>query len=1044
MTVSTDIRSHSYLPGSAMVAEALGFAFMDASDLVVTDQTGAVQDEGTDYEILGDPRSGAAEIRTLRVYGSTAKLTINRVTALVQETLLEAQKPLPAVAIMTELDRGMMIDQELRSDIKNLSARALQVPVGETADVLPGASARAGHWLGFDAEGDVELLDAAGLSEALAPELIDRLPAYVKGDVGPSAMSVGRWDQFHTVTVPDGINLLIIEDSLGTAGGTASFRVRRDPEQVEFRARETAVMNAAVARGQTLGNAQGDLRAAQKYWRRQSANGVWFVECEAEPTSAQFGTPGDGSQSSTNVITGTDVTDNLQQFFNYLLYVRRCNGRISPGLHATGALHFGWGEDFVGGYLQGGGVAYAGSGGFAGTALLQKDWTRPLINIAGGRLVTVRDLALKGPYGKWLADNLLGLRANAPGALADEVDANWHATYMAPSQDNRYNPHTLLTVDAYSGARPTPAAYAANAAYSYGDAVYTGGNVYKCEVAGTSGAASAPAGTGTVLINDGSAQWRWLGAYDAAKPWQWVSYPDIDFTGNRWIAGTGQYNRNNYTSGVPMVRVGFEGAVVPVAIKPCNNALQGDFVRFSRCSFSSFRVAISEGNHQSRNVTTDGCDFGWGHTAYTNQRHGSRSGAGQLLSLNCSYGAAMYIFDLSLSYGGCATFINAYCEAQAMLGVVSSANSGDTGLTFINPRFNFACNPARGRLGRILSNRIGANYVDLTESTYPRQIVFDGGVLSFDGALGLWSSGVIMRGTLIYDYQTGPTALAPNHPLGWMLNATSGGLFLSGLDYTQADQNIRFPLRNCDTGSPTYHQSATRRGYALGGRAYTIPFAVPSVRAASSPAAEELPVPWGTAMILAKSGLTVTQGPGDNEISVVWAGANSSNSADLQGFAPGAAVMDTGSMACGWIRSFDDGTDTAIIRFLDNYKTVGGVNSWFRNPVTSGGNLIFRRSGVYTPDNPVFFDCTDGSGNATNMGNSARVGTALTTDMANGDYVVTDSGTNALFGTTHTATVGTITNGSPGSAVFSNNVATGMGANRRRLAFLRRPRPANV
>lgn len=134
-----------------MVAEALGFVFMDASDLVVTDQDDTVLDMGTDYEILGDARSGNAEIRALRTFGSTEVLTITRVTAMQQQTLLEPQKPLPAVAIMTELDRGIMIGQEISAVLAELGARALRVPAGETIGPIPALEARKGQLLGFDA-----------------------------------------------------------------------------------------------------------------------------------------------------------------------------------------------------------------------------------------------------------------------------------------------------------------------------------------------------------------------------------------------------------------------------------------------------------------------------------------------------------------------------------------------------------------------------------------------------------------------------------------------------------------------------------------------------------------------------------------------------------------------------------------------------------------------------------------------------------------------------------------------------------------------------
>jgi hypothetical protein len=53
--------------------------------------------------------------------------------------------------------------------------------------------------------------------------------------------------------------------------------------------------------------------------------------------------------------------------------------------------------------------------------------------------------------------------------------------------------------------------YQASKAYAVGDNVHTGGNIYRASVAGTSGAASAPTGTGG-SIADGGVTWAWVQA----------------------------------------------------------------------------------------------------------------------------------------------------------------------------------------------------------------------------------------------------------------------------------------------------------------------------------------------------------------------------------------------------------------------------------------------------------------------------------------------------------------------------------------------------
>jgi hypothetical protein len=886
---------------------------------------------------------------------------------------------------------------------------------------------------------------AAFIGSATGASVEARLVA-VEADAESAKYTVGPWSTFHLQDIPNDVRLVQVEDTLGQPNGTASFELRVDSEQTEFTAAMNSIINFAVSRGQVLADAQADMRAAQAMWRKQDANGRWWVECEKDFTLAMAGCPGDGNMSSLNVVTGTLVTQTVQTWINYHIFLKKTR-MIASGRHRVGPLYFGWGDNFNSFSIDGGGTNFDGGANFGGLTFIQDDWRQPIMFISGGRKVSSSHLSLIGPYARHMNTNLLGFTASAPGALDDMVDSNWNMPSLPTTQNNRYNPHGLMAIDAFCGTRPTPVARANATAYVYRDTFHAGGNVYFCERAGTTGTGTAPTGTDpTALYTDGTATFRWLGAYDAGTPHQWTSYPDMPIVGNRWCTGPNQYGRNNYSSDTTFNHCMFRGGTYGAMSTPSNNSLQNDFCRFNNCTFIYNRFSDTSGNDQDRNRMHNGCDFALYHTAHSNSQIGTQRGAQQLVSLGCSYGAGIYIHDLEMGYGGSATFINGYCEAQRRLFLLQQTNSGDTGLRYINCKWDFGSNPARGRVGRTMSLRSFPTNVTTVGTS--RDIRFQGGIVSFYGALSVFVDGVSFDGTLLYDFDTGAITV----PL-WQaqaLQASSGGLFMPSLNYWRhGNQGMRFPLHNVATGVAPGIAAHVQDAYIHSDRTYTIPLAVRSVRPVSSTVEELLAVPHdsGSVTTFAINGTTVTatNGPNPCEISVFVQGASKTGTCDRQGFGPGGLAIHIQTGTCFFIRSFNDTTDTAILVPLDNFRVVSAVRQWVNAPqLANGEQFMFRRSNLYTPARPVFFDCAAASGNMTNMGNSAGVGTNLATDMTNGDYIVTSSELDAMFGAVHTATIGTITNGSPGSAVASNNFATGKGATHRRLPFLRIPAAPNA
>lgn len=156
-----------------MLAESLAGLFaIQASDLVVTDPTGAVQILGTDYEVTGNLRTGTASIRTLRAYTAGVQLTVTRRTQRRQDARLSPTQPLPATKIEAELDRRALIEQEIDARLADLGYRALLVPIGEGGQVLPSQAARTGKFLIGLPDGSIGASSGTGTDNGLRADLL--------------------------------------------------------------------------------------------------------------------------------------------------------------------------------------------------------------------------------------------------------------------------------------------------------------------------------------------------------------------------------------------------------------------------------------------------------------------------------------------------------------------------------------------------------------------------------------------------------------------------------------------------------------------------------------------------------------------------------------------------------------------------------------------------------------------------------------------------------------------------------------------------------
>lgn len=114
----------------------------------------------TDYTVSGVGEASGGNVTTVETYPVLTTLTITRNVPLTQEMDYIENDIFPADSHERNLDKLTMLVQQLVERIE----RAIKAPITDIdPDLeLPGAAARAEKLLGFDADGDPDLVDFPG------------------------------------------------------------------------------------------------------------------------------------------------------------------------------------------------------------------------------------------------------------------------------------------------------------------------------------------------------------------------------------------------------------------------------------------------------------------------------------------------------------------------------------------------------------------------------------------------------------------------------------------------------------------------------------------------------------------------------------------------------------------------------------------------------------------------------------------------------------------------------------------------------------------
>ena len=162
-----------------------------------------------------------------------------------------------------------------------------------------------------------------------------------------------------------------------------------------------------------------------------------------------------------------------------------------------------------------------------------------------------------------------------------------------------------------------------------------------------------------------------------AGPQPVVHYPDVDYPD--FLGAQPQYGKL-HSRNVLIQNVYINGFVVGVALQPCNEDANGDFVKLRRVSFRFCVYGYSWGNTQARVNALYDCIFAYVHTALTTSRHGLTIGNPQIAVYSCSFEIGVQVVEiLNINYGGGPTFIGCFAEAMYSIGRLSGGGSFRTG-----------------------------------------------------------------------------------------------------------------------------------------------------------------------------------------------------------------------------------------------------------------------------------------------------------------------------------------------------------------------------
>lgn len=173
-------------------------------------------------------------------------------------------------------------------------------------------------------------------------------------------------------------------------------------------------------------------------------------------------------------------------------------------------------------------------------------------------------------------------------------------------------------------------------------------------------------------------------------------YPNVTFPA--WAVGTPSQYGKAFSSFVVLEDCYIGGFVTALAIQPCDDDGNGDFIKMDKVQVELVARVISAGNTQGRQFTAINSQFAQFHTGVANGVNGRQQGQLELTSVGSDWENCIQIQDIKDSTNaGSFTFLNSYSESIWRIGVWGNGGADDCSLCYQGHTFNFtAQNDYRG------------------------------------------------------------------------------------------------------------------------------------------------------------------------------------------------------------------------------------------------------------------------------------------------------------------------------------------------------------
>lgn len=460
-----------------------------------------------------------------------------------------------------------------------------------------------------------------------------------------------------------------------------------------------------------------------------------------------------------------------------------------------------------------------------------------------------------------------------------------------------------------------------------------------------------------------------------------VAYPSF-------LGAVAQYNKI-ISSNTLMQNILIQGFVAGIALAPCNNDGNGDYMHMENVQTFYGAWGFVWGNSQARTTSVRNCTYTGMCTVFDNHNFGFAAGNAQLLIESTSFNEIIRIFDMDTQNTGGQAPLVLHCFGESMysIGTMGGNASFAGAANFFDCEFGFSWWERYGAPIYTYVNGASRAMTSFRQCTF----FMNGTFAPFDSWLGLhmFTGGQTETGQ-VWRFEDCNTTYSADGTQLWQkcaMNAT-GGLTVSILSTRFESYTWRLNHRyNLDTGADLNQVQYGRLNQ--GKRDRCLPAYGQRAISSQQGADEGVPLTWRNGGINSV-GLPTIAG---RNITVVWGGGWTADSAWRLGGDVG-DVLEDFSNGTTYIVYTRTGT-TISARAQSGYDKDGNLLS------PPGNNQSFwslnTRRYMAGPDKAFYGDLTAGSAVVTNIVDGAGNPSGLSADLTAGDWIYQEQEIDKLF-----------------------------------------------